>query len=806
MTDNQYHSRRIFLWAMLFALLLGANAAAQSPGLLYLQQQQKAEASSADKATEKPSRESGKVGAVSEEGPANEKKNEGRLLVRAFLAAHSTAERLGQRARFLVSGIEAAPGELKAAADNLLKDQKPDYLYETTLPVLLIVLFGILCQYLVGLRMRDLYDKAATVPPSGVFNKMWRVLLRFSLDLLLALVYVFATFAAFLFAYEQNTFPYFFAAVVLLFTYYMKAIAILLRTLFSPGAPALRLAPLQDSDAGSLSNWIMASASTAIAIGGAAALFRKLGVGDAVYLVLYNVAGAAVVLLTVFMIWSGRRRVTRLIRENWLSRQANVTPLAEKMAEIWYFPAILYTLAIGFFWEIGILLEEDNLVNRLIASFLCAPLYILADQWGQKLLSLSFQRSTIPLSEEPEKPAEAAVEIEKAVAAPSAAEKPEPEPDDSEENGWDDDKRRPVFDARVFMPQSYLERNLPFVRKLFRIMLAGLVFFSVLRLWGVDWTLGRAFTQAAVGILISLVLAYLAWEFARSYIDRKLEEERFFDREDMEEGGAGGSRIGTLLFLLRKFVMIMLVLITAMTVLSSLGVDIGPLIAGAGIVGIAIGFGSQTLVKDIISGIFFLIDDAFRVGDYVDAGGLKGMVEQISIRSLRLRHHRGPVHTIPFSSLKQVTNMSRDYIIEKLNFRVRYDTDVDKVRKIVKKIDQEISKDPEIGHKLLDRIKSQGVRELDDSAMIMRVKFKCIPGEQFIIRREVFRLLQEKFKQAGIEFAHKNVTVYLPPDESRGSGNGPAKLDERIARAAGAAALSAEQEEQQAQNLKDTAA
>jgi small-conductance mechanosensitive channel len=109
--------------------------------------------------------------------------------------------------------------------------------------------------------------------------------------------------------------------------------------------------------------------------------------------------------------------------------------------------------------------------------------------------------------------------------------------------------------------------------------------------------------------------------------------------------------------------------------------------------------------------------------------------------------------------------MSRDYIITKLDFRVKYDTDVDKVRKIIKKINKKLAKDPEISKVLLGKVKSQGIRELDDSAMIMRVKFKTLPGEQFVIRRHVFHMMQQAFKDAGIEFAHRNVTVYLPPEQ-----------------------------------------
>ena len=131
----------------------------------------------------------------------------------------------------------------------------------------------------------------------------------------------------------------------------------------------------------------------------------------------------------------------------------------------------------------------------------------------------------------------------------------------------------------------------------------------------------------------------------------------------------------------------------------------------------------------------------------------------------------------------------------KLDFRVRYDTDVDKVRKIIKKINRKIMKDPEMGPVMLDKLKSQGVRELDDSAMIMRVKFKTIPGEQFVIQREVFRMMQESFHENGIEFAHRNVTVYLPPGEAADESKN--KVVEAGAAAAAAAHATEEEMMQQ---------
>jgi small-conductance mechanosensitive channel len=240
--------------------------------------------------------------------------------------------------------------------------------------------------------------------------------------------------------------------------------------------------------------------------------------------------------------------------------------------------------------------------------------------------------------------------------------------------------------------------------------------------------------------------------------------------------------------------------IVTLIMLSSLGVDIAPLIAGAGVIGLAIGFGSQTLVKDIIAGIFFLIDDAFRVGDYVEAGSAKGTVAQIGLRSMKMRHPRGQVFTIPFGDLKTVTNFSRDYIITKLDFRVRYDVDLEKIRKIIKKINKELMQDEEIKRVMLSDIKSQGIREIQDSAMIMRVKFKTIPGEQFVIRREVFHRVQKAFKESGIEFAHRNVTVYLPPEVQSKSLDEMSEAEKKAveAGAAAAAALAQEEDEQKA--------
>jgi small-conductance mechanosensitive channel len=366
---------------------------------------------------------------------------------------------------------------------------------------------------------------------------------------------------------------------------------------------------------------------------------------------------------------------------------------------------------------------------------------------------------------------------------------------------WDDEENTSEPSQETHGRPLEVNRLYKVLRISLRALLAAFVFYWILGFWGIDLRILKTVAGAGIDIILVVLLSFVAWELIKAPIQRKLREELPDDDEEMEEGGAGGSRIATLLVLLQKFLLSTLVVIVGMLVLSSLGVNIGPLIAGAGVVGLAIGFGAQTLVRDILSGVFFLIDDAFRVGDYVETGGEKGTVEHISIRSLRLRHHRGPVHTIPFGGMKSVTNFRRDYMIMKLDFRVRYDTDIEQVRKIVKKINKQISRDPEMGPNLLDKIKSQGVRQLEDSAMIMRVKFKTIPGEQFLVRREVYKRLQEAFREHGIEFAHRQVTVYVPPETTAArtgseKDENSGKVDKKKIEAAAAAGLAAVAEDE----------
>jgi small-conductance mechanosensitive channel len=204
---------------------------------------------------------------------------------------------------------------------------------------------------------------------------------------------------------------------------------------------------------------------------------------------------------------------------------------------------------------------------------------------------------------------------------------------------------------------------------------------------------------------------------------------------------------------------VVLVVIAALMALSALGVEVGPLIAGAGVVGIAVGFGAQTLVKDVISGMFFLLDDAFRVGEYIESGSISGTVEAFSLRSIKLRHHRGALHTIPFGSLDKITNYSRDWVIDKITVSVTYDTDLDRVKSIIKQIGKELQDDPEYAPHILETLKMQGVEQFGDFAIQILMKMMTKPGEQFEIRHRAYALIKKAFDANAIKFAVPTVQV-----------------------------------------------
>ena len=297
----------------------------------------------------------------------------------------------------------------------------------------------------------------------------------------------------------------------------------------------------------------------------------------------------------------------------------------------------------------------------------------------------------------------------------------------------------------------------------------------VFAIWGyrvdevIKSTLAGQVLSSAIELIVIIAVAYVLWMIASYFMDPYLPDEGISGPGD-EAGGTGVSRISTLMPIFKKILFGLLVLLTVMIYLSQLGVDIGPLLAGAGIIGIAIGFGAQTLVKDVISGMFYLIDDAFRKGEYIEIGEIRGTVENISIRSFQLRHHNGPVHTVPYGDITSLTNYSRDWVIMKFEIRIPFETDVEMVRKLIKKVGAEMMQDEEFKPMMIDQLKSQGVNRMDDSALIVRCKFTCHPGHQFYLRRVAYARIQKAFEEKGIQFAPKRVIVEAQTPELASAG------------------------------------
>jgi small-conductance mechanosensitive channel len=314
-----------------------------------------------------------------------------------------------------------------------------------------------------------------------------------------------------------------------------------------------------------------------------------------------------------------------------------------------------------------------------------------------------------------------------------------------------------------------------------------LVGFGVLaHVWGAA-LVGSGAGATLVKVAAICVVGWIVYDMVRIAIDRKHAHEGGIpnivaEDEEFAPLPLGKSRLATLLPLARIFVLSAIVVIIVMMVLSELGVNVIPLFAGASIFGLAIGFGSQTLVRDVMSGAFFLVDDAFRVGEYVDlGGGSKGTVEKISIRSFQLRHQNGPLHTIPFGDIKQITNLSRDWAITKLPFTFPHGTDVEKVRKVIKKAGEALAADPVLGPHFLQPLKSQGVVEMNSNAMTFAVKFMTPPADASLVRRAVYARLSQAFIDAGLSFASSSVTVRIANDSG-------APLTEEQKQAAAAAA------------------
>lgn len=520
----------------------------------------------------------------------------------------------------------------------------------------------------------------------------------------------------------------------------LRLVSLVSRFIFAPKISWLRAVPLSDQAARAIHARVLLLA-TAIVIARRIGLYLSdIGLDFGLLYLFIGAAWVTVVLMIVGVIWQARALVAAFLRGATPSN-GGARSLSQSLASNWHVLASAYVIVLFFAAVLIAFGTTRDPVAALVISWLLPAIVPLADLGLRRLVAGMFGSRG--------KPEEGAgEEVTAAAPAGTAAEAGDSAVGQLAQAG----------DEGSY--QSIALRNL-------RILLGVGVGIAFVNLWGIDvqgfaeQLVGERVARALVDITIISLLAYAVWGFAKAAVERHVRDEALESAETSKGvvSAPGTTRLRTLLPLLRKFVFITLLAVVIMTALSSLGVNVGPLVAGAGMVGIAIGFGAQALVRDIVSGMFFLLDDAFRMGEYVEVGGAKGVVEKMSIRSLQLRHHNGPVHTIPFGEIKQLTNYSREYVIMKFELRLPFETDIDKVRKIIKKIGKDMLQDPELAPLMLGPLKSQGVMHIDDSALVIRCKFTAIPGQQFLVRRQAFTRIQKAFEENDIHFAPRRVIV-----------------------------------------------
>lgn len=228
-----------------------------------------------------------------------------------------------------------------------------------------------------------------------------------------------------------------------------------------------------------------------------------------------------------------------------------------------------------------------------------------------------------------------------------------------------------------------------------------------------------------------------------------------------EKGQEFAKRIETLSSVVHYLINVSILIVSGMIILKEIGLDIGPILAAAGVVGLAVGFGAQNLVQDVISGFFILLEDQIRVGDVVSIVGKSGLVEKVNLRMVVLRDLAGNVHFIRNGQIDIVTNMTKEYSRYVFNIGVAYRENVDHVIEVIKQLDEEMRSEPEHKDDILEPIEILGLDEFADSAVIIKARYKTKPIKQWAIGREFNRRLKKKFDELDIEIPFPHVTLYM---------------------------------------------
>jgi small-conductance mechanosensitive channel len=631
--------------------------------------------------------------------------------------------RLGE----MVAALPDVPYAALFVVDRLTDDRDPRRILEITVGLAVILAAAACGEFAFRWLFGPVGGRVAQMSSSQDFGKLALLAARAFVDFLALAVFAVVGIAVYFVVHPDEHFTRvaFWSAFLALLA--VRAVVVVLRALLAPRRPDIRLPLLPDERARRLYRWLVGLCALTGAVHALARLVIPAGLPEPLTIAWWTILQWLLLSALIASVWLKRRDLSALLGSPF-GGQVSAGHLAGR-------EHVLFTCALiglGLFATISRLLTGEAQGSRILPTLVLLVAWPALDGFMRVIV-----RHLVPPPEG----------LSVAVAGADAS----------------DAALTTSTTATSMETGDYA----PVVIRNARVMMAVFGVLVLARIWDVELHdfapagLASRIGEASFQIIVTLILASALWGIIKTAISRHAPEEAI-DPHALVEGegtGSGLSRRQTLLPLVRKFLFITLVTIVGMIIVSSLGVDIGPLLAGAGVVGIAIGFGAQALVRDIVSGIFFLIDDAFRVGEYIDVGSAKGMVERISVRSLRLRHHLGQINTVPFGEIKHVTNYSRDWVIMKLELRVPLDTDLEKVRRLVKGVGQQMLKEPELADNLLQPLKSQGVHRMEPSAYVIRVKFMAKPGEQFILRREVFRRLHETFHEHGIRLGVSPVMV-----------------------------------------------
>ena len=266
---------------------------------------------------------------------------------------------------------------------------------------------------------------------------------------------------------------------------------------------------------------------------------------------------------------------------------------------------------------------------------------------------------------------------------------------------------------------------------------------------------------AGLRVLLILILVWIFLGVIRKLLQRLEKELIAKAHAEGEVPGEAAKRAETLVRLLRQAVVIVVWVITFLLILRQLGVDIGPVLASAGVVGVAVGFGAQHLVRDVITGFFIILENQVRVGDVAIINGTGGLVERINFRTIVLRDLSGTVHTFPNGTITTLANMTREWSAFVFNIGVAYKEDTDKVVEILKRVGAELRQDPKFGPLMIDDVEIFGVDQFADSAVVIKGRTRTLPIKQWDVGREFQRRVKKAFDQAGIEIPFPHMSVYF---------------------------------------------